>query len=335
MRKNSLLNTRKPRPGPEAGVLFSCLLVALFALLLSHSSLAQKEQLNGDDDDGGKPAGTLAFHVDEVDLSFVLTDSHHRWITDLTADEIKLRDNGQPPESIRIFQSQTGLPLRIAMVVDTSGSVLKQFQFERDAAALFISQSVEPRKDLAFVVGFTDAPYLVQDYSGNTEALADAIEGLRLGGATAVYDAIYYASRKLLQRQETELTRRVLVLLTDGMDNSSRLRPEEVMQDALRSNVVVIVMLTDPNPDKNDRGYRALEKLAIETGGQILPAGNKKQMAKSFSQLSAQLRSYYLLAYRPAQFLRDGSYRKIQLKTTRHGVHVICRKGYYAARGSQ
>jgi VWFA-related protein len=118
--------------------------------------------------------------------------------------------------------------------------------------------------------------------------------------------------------------------VTDGHDNNSVSRPELVIENAVRSNVVVIVLNTEPQPNSSDPGYKVLQKLAEETGGWILPASNKKQVAKAFEQLSAELRKYYLLAYRPAQFIRDGSYRKIQLKTTRHGVRVTCRRGYFA-----
>ncbi|HEY2115042.1 MAG TPA: hypothetical protein VGJ51_08115, partial [Candidatus Angelobacter sp.] len=95
-------------------------------------------------------------------------------------------------------------------------------------------------------------------------------------------------------------------------------------------NVVVIVLDTNSVP-LDDVKHKILEKLATVTGGQILPAANKKQLAKAFEELSSRLRSFYLLAYRPAQITRDGSFHKIELKATRRGIHIICRRGYYAA----
>jgi len=278
-----------------------------------------------------KPVGTFTLHVDEVDLPFVVADSHHHWITNLSQDEVRLRDNGLPPESIRIFESRSGLPLRVGLIVDKSDSVTQQFTYEKDAAALFISRLMNSSQDLAFVLGFSDQPALVQDLTPDTQALATAVRNLTLGGGTAVYDAVHFACERLSQQKDTGYTRRVLVLLTDGDDNRSQFSPSLVIDEALRKNVVVIVLDTNAVPGVDEAKHKILEKLATVTGGQILPAGNKKQLAKAFEELSSRLRSYYLLAYRPSQFTRDGSFHKIQLKATRRGMHIICRKGYYAA----
>jgi VWFA-related protein len=277
------------------------------------------------------PLGTFTLHVDEVDLPFVVADRHHHWITNLSQDEIRLRDNGLPPESIRIFESRSGLPLRVGLILDKSDSVSQQFTYEKNAAALFISRLMSSSQDLAFVLGFSDQAALVQDLTPDTQALAMAVRNLTLGGGTAVYDAVHFACERLSQQKDKGFTRRVLVLLTDGDDNRSQLQPAQVIEEALRQNVVVIVLDTNAVPAIDDAKHRTLEKLATVTGGQILPAGNKKQLAKAFEELSSRLRSYYLLAYRPSQFTRDGSFHKIQLKATRRGIHVICRKGYYAA----
>jgi Ca-activated chloride channel family protein len=278
-----------------------------------------------------KPVGTFTLHVDEVDLPFVVADRHHHWITNLSQDELRLRDNGLPPESIRIFESRSGLPLRVGLIVDKSDSVSQQFTYEKDAAALFISQLMNSSQDLAFVLGFSDQPALVQDLTPDTQALATAVRNLTLGGGTAVYDAVHFACERLSQQKDTRYTRRVLVLLTDGDDNRSQFSPALVIDEALRKNVVVIVLDTNVVPGFDNAKHKIMEKLATVTGGQILPAGNKKQLAKAFGELSSSLRSYYLLAYRPSQFTRDGSFHKIQLKATRRGMHIICRKGYYAA----
>ena len=275
--------------------------------------------------------GTFIQHVDEVDLPFVVSDKHHHWITDLAQNEIRLRDNGLPPESIRIFESRSGVPLRVGLILDKSDSVAQQFTYEKNAAALFIGLLMNSSQDLAFVLGFSDQPDLVQDLTPDTQALTMAVRSLTLGGGTAVYDAVHFACERLSQQKDKGFTRRVLVLLTDGDDNRSELQPALVIEEALRQNVVVIVLDTSPVPAFDDAKHKNLEKLATVTGGQILSAANKKQLAKAFKELSSRLRSYYLLAYRPSQFTRDGSFHKIQLKSTRRGIRIICRKGYYAA----
>ena len=312
-------------------VRFSCLcfVVALFTA----AAAAQEPQASAAPELLADPA-TFVLKVDEVELPFVVMDKHHHWITNLSQAEIRLEDNGLPPSSIRIFESQTGLPLRVGLLIDTSNSVSRQFKFEKDLAGLFVGRMLDPSKDLGFVIGFGEDAQLMQDLTADSEALAAAVTKLEVGGSTSIYDAVSYACKLLAQEPGGTLTRRVLIVLTDGFDNTSRLSAAHVIEQAVRSNVVVIVLDTGYEPDPNDPPHRTLRKLAEDTGGQILPAAKKSAMAKAFDQLTSQLRSYYLVAYHPARFSRDGSYRTIQLKTKRHGVKVLCRRGYYAARDS-
>ena len=230
------------------------------------------------------------------------------------------------------FQRQADTPLHLGILVDVSDSVARRFTYEANAAAAFISQVLVSRKDLGFVVGFNERLVVAQDLTTDAQALSTAIHQLDVGGATAIYDAIYFACRKLMQNNGNSLIRRVLVLVTDGDDNSSYVHPAQAIENAVRANVTIIVLHTESDPDTSDPKYKILERLARETGGQLLPAANKKEMAKAFTQLGLQIRNSYLLAYRPAGFKRDGSYRRIQLKSTRRGIHIICRRGYYAAR---
>jgi len=279
-----------------------------------------------------RPAAALRVKVNEVDLSFLASGRHHHWITDLSANELRLKDNGKPPESIRFFQSRTGLPLRVGLLLDTSDSVAQQFAFEKAAAASFISQIIDPARDLAFVMGFSNTVTVARDFTSDKQALASAFSQLRLKGTTAIYDAVDFACEKLLQHAEHGLSRRVLVVLTDGQDNSSRITPDQLIKSVARCNATVIVLHTDHDPDSSSPEYRVLKKLTSETGGELVRADSRKHLTRGFALLRDELRSYYLLAYQPAEFIEDGSFRKIELKTTRHGAHIICRRGYYAVR---
>ena len=312
---------------------FPFILLLTFLMLATNHTLSQeKMQSFKSSETDEKTAASLTVNVNEVDLAFAVTDRHHRWITDLSEDELRLRDNGEPPDSVRLFQSRKGLPLRLGLLLDTSDSVVLQFAFEKNAAALFIKQMVDPAKDLAFVVGFNQRVTLSQDFTADPEALASAVYKLHLAGSTAVYDAVDFGCRKMMEHDEGGSSRRVLVLLTDGEDNSSHLMSDQLIENAIRCNVTVIVLHTDPQPDESTPQYKVLKRLTSETGGQIFLAGNKKQMAKAFAELSEQLRNYYFLAYHPAQLKKDGSYHKVELKTRRRGAHIICRRGYYAKR---
>ena len=220
----------------------------------------------------------------------------------------------------------------MGLLIDTSDSVVSQFGFEKESAALFIKQMLDPAKDMAFVLGFNHKPTLRQDFTSDREALASAVYKLHLDGSTAVYDAVEVGCQKMADHDVQGPSRKVLVLLTDGEDNSSHVGPDQLIEDALRCNVTVIVLHTDPRPDETTPQYKVLKRLTSETGGRIFRAGDKKQMTKAFTELSEELRNYYFLAYHPAEFKLDGSYHKVELKTTRRKAHVICRRGYYAKR---
>jgi len=171
----------------ECPLRFLCFVTATLPIFSLSNALAQEEtQVMTGWAGGARPEATFAVHVDEVDLSFVVTDRHHRSITNLSQNELRLRDNGQPPESIWIFQSQTGLPLRLGLLIDISDSISPQFEFERNAAAMFISRIVDSTKDLAFVLGFNQNPALVQDLTSDTQLLGSAIQNLPLGGGRAI-----------------------------------------------------------------------------------------------------------------------------------------------------
>jgi VWFA-related protein len=273
---------------------------------------------------------TFRVKVDEVDLSFTVRDRHNHWVTDLSQTDIRLLDNGQPPKSILKFQSQADLPLRVGLIIDTSDSVYARLGFEEKSAALFIQKVLNPATDTAFVVGFSGEATLRQNFTSDTKALATAIWGLPAGGSTALYDAVRYACQKLTEQTDGKIERRVLILLTDGDDNSSRFRAQEAMDAAIRANVVIIALNTSTIPNSSDPKYRVLKEMADTSGGQMLQADNEKQITRAFKDIQQELRSHYLVAYKPAELNQDGSYRNILLKVSRHGLHVFYRHGYYA-----
>ncbi len=277
-----------------------------------------------------KSTPTLQMRVNEVDLSFTARDRHNRWVTDLSEGDISVLDNGKPPKSILKFQSRADLPLRVGLLIDTSDSVSRQLEFEKKSAILFISQVLKPATDSAFVVGFNNEATLRQGLTSDVTALSTAIRNLPSGGSTALYDAVHYACGKLEASANGQVVRRVLILLTDGDDNSSHFYAREVMNAALQANVVIIALNTNGDPNSSDPKYRDFKEMADTSGGIIFKADSQKQVAKAFKEIQEQLRSHYFLAYKPAELNQDGSYRKIQLKVRRHGLHIFYRHGYFA-----
>jgi VWFA-related protein len=273
--------------------------------------------------------------VAEVDLWFTARDRHNHWVTNLSEEDVRVLDDGQPPKSVIKFQSQVDLPLRIGLIIDTSDSVTNNLALEESSAAHFLQEVLNPAKDLAFVVGFNKEPRLEQDLSSDTNALTGAIQNLQFGGTTALYDAVHFACERLADHPEAGPARRVLVVLTDGEDNSSHFRPDEAIAAAVRANVIIIALDTSQWPNPYDPRFKAFKEMAEATGGMLVRADNKGEMKKAFKDIPRQLRSHYLLAYVPAELSQDGRYRKIQLRAKRHGMHMFYRRGYYAKRADR
>lgn len=175
----------------------------------------------------------------------------------------------------------------------------------------------------------------MQGLTSDATALSTAIRNLPSGGNTALYDAVHYGCGKLKESGNGQIVRRVLILLTDGEDNSSHFYAPEVISAALEANVVIIALNTNGEPNSSDPRYRDFKEMADVSGGIMLRADSQKQVAKAFKDIQEQLRSHYLLAYKPAELHQDGSYRKIQLKVRRRGLHIFYRHGYYAPAAAQ
>lgn len=279
------------------------------------------------------PLETIRKNVDEVNVVFTVTDKHGHFVKDLKEDDFKVLDDNKPASKIIEFDRETNLPLRVGLLIDASNSIRDRFRFEQDAAIEFLNQIVRPRFDKAFVLGFDTTAEVTADFSDNAEALSKGVRMLRPGGGTALYDAVYYACRdKLMKNQEKEgiPTRRAIILLSDGDDNQSRVTREEAIEMAQRAEVVIYTISTNVSGVKM-KGDKVLERMAEMTGGRAFFPFKIEDVANAFSEIQDELRSQYLLAYKPADFVSDGKYRSIDIIAENHkNLHVRSRKGYYA-----
>ena len=282
------------------------------------------------------PSLTISKQVDEVSLVFTAMDKRGRFIKNLPQDAFELLDNSKAPEAVRFFQQQSNLPLHVAVLVDLSDSVKSRFKFEQEAASVFLKKILRPGKDEAFIVGFDDRPHLEQDLTSNVEKLSKAIHTLSPGGDTGLYDAVIYACKKLEAQSGSNVVRRAIILISDGVDTASRTNLQEaVLSEARAQTLLYAVRTNNPATNPLPLGQKALVALTDESGGHILPGVEKADLTRSFSRIEAALRSQYALGYRPADFAADGSYRSVQLSAKMKGVKVQCRKGYFAAAKTQ
>ena len=276
---------------------------------------------------------TIPVSVNEVNLIFTVTDSKGRFIKDLQLNDFALLDDQKAPAQVFSFQQQTNLPLRVGLLIDASTSIRQRFQFEQQAATEFLLQTVKPRSDRAFVMGFDVAPDLKQDWTNNLDLLETGINALRPGGGTALYDAVYTACRdKLLDTARgQEPVRKALVLVSDGDDNQSRAYLDDAIKMCQRAETIVYAISTNTSPSR-ERGDDVLSKMAQATGGIAFFPKRLEDISNGFHDIADELRSQYALAYKPADFKADGSFRTIYLFCNQRRYTVRTRKGYFAPR---
>lgn len=269
--------------------------------------------------------------VDETVLFFSVS-SHGHMISDLDLSNIRLRDNGKPPEKIVQFLPQSKLPLRLALVIDTSGSVQTRFEFEKHAAQKFIERVLNGTTDLGLVIGFNRETVVTQDLSRDANDLRHGIEELKNNGGTALFDALSFACRKLAAYPEQQRVARVVVVLTDGEDNSSHRSLKQTLREAEEAGVTVYPVSTREDSGPKADADRILDLLAERTGGESIFPGSVSGLNRSLDRLGDLIRSRYLLAYRPAELQPNGKYHPVAISAERGGkrLQVHARKGYYA-----
>ncbi len=280
---------------------------------------------------GQDQLATFKVGSNEVNVVFTVTDKHGRHITNLKQEDFRVVDDSKPPDEVRSFHSETNLPLQVGLLIDASNSVRDRFKFEQESAIEFLNQTVRPKYDRAFVVGFDATPEVTQDFTDNSEKLAHGVHELRPGGGTALYDAVYFACRdKLLKTPHRTAARRAIILLSDGDDNLSHVTREEAIEMAQRAEAIIYTISTNVSGTKGS-GDKVLERIADATGGRAFFPFQIRDVANAFAEIQNELRSQYAIAYKPANFKTDGRYRSIEIVANdRKNFRVRARRGYYA-----
>jgi VWFA-related protein len=285
--------------------------------------------------ESSKPAADSAntriqVEVNRVNILFTVTDKKGRFITDLNKGDFQVLENKQP-QAIMEFAAESDLPLRLAVLIDTSNSIRDRFRFIQEAAIEFITSVMRPKEDKALVVSFDSAAELVSDLSGDPEKLAGLVRELRPGGGTALFDAIYFACRnKLSWEQPRHKFRRAMIILSDGDDNQSQMSREQALEMAQKADVVIYTISTNISRIETD-GDKILKYLAAETGGQAFFPFKVEDLSQSFENIANELRHQYNIYYRPEHMKTDGSYQALTVHVKdRKDLVVRARKGYYA-----
>jgi len=294
------------------------------------SSSATSSSNIGDDPDNS--VLTIRKRVDEVNVLFIATDKHGKFVRNLTQNDFNFLDDHKPVQSIVNFRRETDLPLKLGLIIDVSGSVRTRFDFEQDAANSFLQHVIRAGFDKAFVMGFNAKQEIRQEFTDNLQLLSAGIHSLHNGGGTALYDAIYHACQDKLAREQSDRPqRRALIVLSDGDDNQSEYTLGQAVEMAQRAEVIIYAISTDDS-GLVLRGDKNLEKLAATTGGRAFFPFKMKDIKNSFAAIEDELRSQYVVSYHPADFDPDGRYRSIEIMALKKDLQVRARKGYYAPR---
>jgi VWFA-related protein len=338
----------------------SCLAMGLLALAVALSLPAAGQNSptpppNSNAQSQDEPTETLKVNVEVVQLFFNVKDKHGALIPNLTKDNFDLLEDGKP-QTIKYFKAETDLPLTLGILIDSSGSQMRVLDMEKTVGGSFLESTLRP-KDEAFVISFDVDINLLQDFTSSVSRLKHALNEAKIntGGVgcsggplgpqgpipcsssgqrgTALYDAVYLASHDEFSH---EVGRKAMILLTDGEDEGSRLKIKDAIEAAQKADAICYVLLIADRGFYGGFGYSGdsdMKKLTQETGGRVIEVGNKiEKLRQAFDQISQELRSQYNAGYTPTNPNRDGSFRKVEIKSKPGDYKIQARSGYYATR---
>ncbi len=282
-----------------------------------------------------------------VNLFATVRDGSGRVVSNLTKDDFILEEDGRP-QTIRYFSQESGLPLVIGLLVDTSISQRRLLAEERTASYRFLVQVLHSEQDRAFIIHFDRDVELLQELTSSHDRLDQALANLhtpqlpqrkqgdpKIGlwalGGTALYDSILLASDELMRKQSG---RKALILLTDGVDNGSKIGLSRAIESAQRTDTGVYPILF-ADQDAYDgvyasaNGKRAAARISRETGGTLFEVTKTASLAAIYSQLEDELRHQYSVGYSSDATSGGSEYRRIRLRTRQEGLSVEARDGYY------
>ena len=281
--------------------------------------------------------------VELVNLFCAVRDKKGGFIKNLEKPDFTVLEDGKQ-QDIRNFSRESNLPLTIGLLVDVSKSQENLIETERRAAGQFFKQILR-EKDMAFVISFGAEAELLQDSTNSARLLQKGLDGMRpsfgSGGlhpnptgqkprGTIMYDAVYLAANEKLRR---EVGRKVIVLITDGMDYGSRITRAEAIAESLKADAIVYSIYYTDSRYGGFGGFSGsdgdLKKMSEETGGRVFHVSGRNGLSEIFREIDEEMRSQYNIAWSPSEPAKDGAFRKIDVKVANKDHRVHARKGYF------
>jgi VWFA-related protein len=284
------------------------------------------------------PPGQIRVQVNLVNLFATVRDKHKAIVTGLKQDDFQVYEDGQLQE-ITNFSAESNLPITLGILMDTSGSEYFLLSSEKEAGSRFLGRVLR-KGDLAMVMSFDTDVDLLADFTDDRGMLDRAINRAQINapsggliaqgplptsgnGGTNFYDAVYLAAHDKLS---SEAGRKAIIVLTDAEDTGSKLKLQDAIEAAQRTDTVVHILLVAA--DGGDQS--TAKRLTDETGGRTIVVRSEKNLEQAFDQISEELRSQYTVGYTPTNKAHDGSYRKVKIELKNKDYSALTRRGYYA-----
>lgn len=315
----------------------ACLCVCMLCLRGVYA-LAQDPQKGdrippGSQSQSQKDESTYRVNVRLVNVFTTVTDSRGAPVADLSRDDFQLLEDGVP-QTIKVFEKESAIPLSIALAIDTSPSTMRDFKLETTSARRFV-HSILRNEDRLSVFEVTENIDQITRFTSDLRTIEHGIDSLKTGPGTSIYDAIFLCSESLLDREG----RKVLVLITDGGDTTSKADYNTALRRAQQAEAIVysiIVVPVEADAGRNLGGEHALIQISKDTGGKYYYAEGQQQLDEAFRKISDELRTQYLLAFYPSRKVSDSPFRRIKVELNKkdpegQAYQVRHRAGYYTA----
>jgi VWFA-related protein len=279
----------------------------------------------------------LRVPVDEVSITFHVSDPRGVSVNGLNHDEFRLFDDGKLQQSILEFNEYRNLPIRAGFLIDTSGSMLDDLDREQSIANLYATRLLRKGIDQAFVMGFSTGVDVTQNWTDNPAEIAAGLQDIpttmtsRHGSGTAIFDSLYRTCRDRWTTDRVVTSGNFILLFTDGIDDASHARLNDVIDMCQRTRTAIYVFTNQWNLRGKSAGQKALRDLTAQSGGRLFLNPSANQIERDVSIMDSDQRSQYRLVYKPSNFHPNGAFHSIRLHCSRRNASILTRSGYYSA----